>query len=266
MSLPFSSKSPALSNYEEDIKPLVSFLVAFTPPSPQMVGSVPPASDRASVWMAGSILPARSSRRRRSAQNSVCWAEKLRPMCAKARGHKTKTTQMTRTKTTDPVKRPGAQPPATATRVAGPAMQDNNTDDDDTPGVLSNSRAALVARRAAHPGGVGQDHRRHGGAEQPTSKRKTSSPLLKNVSPVSSGWASSTQPMPRGQTTWSTAAALSGLDGPSDTATSLSLFGCTASAVVTQKHTFTHTIFHSVADRCEAKLTMVFGPVTEHVS
>ena len=106
MSLPFSSKSPALSNYDEDIKPLVTFLVAFTPPSPQMVGSVPPASDRASVWMAGSILPARSSRRRRSAQNSVCWAEKLRPMCAKARGHKTKTTQMTRTKTTDPVKRP----------------------------------------------------------------------------------------------------------------------------------------------------------------
>ena len=41
-------------------------------------------------------------------------------------------------------------------------------------------------------------------------------------------------------------------------------FGCTASAVVTQKHTFTHSIFHSLAYRCEAKLTMVFGPVTEH--
>ena len=49
-----------------------------------------------------------------------------------------------------------------------------------------------------------------------------------SLRPVSS-WA---QPVPRGQTIWSTA--LSGLDGPSDMTTRLSLFGCTAGTVVTQ--------------------------------
>ena len=42
----------------------------------------------------------------------------------------------------------------------------------------------------------------------------------------------------------------SGLDGPSDTTTRLGLFCCTASAVVTQAHTLTHSIFHSQAKTC----------------
>ena len=64
--------------------------------------------------------------------------------------------------------------------------------------------------------------------------------------------------MPRGQTTWPTV--LSGLDGPLDTSTRLSLFGCTAtSAVVTQTRTFTHSIFNSLASQREAKLFLVTG-------
>ena len=66
--------------------------------------------------------------------------------------------------------------------------------------------------------------------------------------------------MPREQTTWSTA--LSGLDGPSEFTTRPGLFGCTVSVVVTQAHTFTHSIFHSLASRCEAKLCSVTGPNT----
>ena len=69
--------------------------------------------------------------------------------------------------------------------------------------------------------------------------------------------SSRAQPVPRGQTTWSSA--LIGLDGPSDITTRLSLFGGTAGAVVTQAHTFTHSIFHSLTSRREAKLCTVTG-------
>ena len=41
--------------------------------------------------------------------------------------------------------------------------------------------------------------------------------------------SSRVQPVPHGQTTWSTA--LSGLDGPSDITTRLSLIGCSASVL-----------------------------------
>ena len=69
----------------------------------------------------------------------------------------------------------------------------------------------------------------------------------------------SAQPVPRGQTTWSTA--LSWLDGPSDTTSRLSVLGCTAGAVVPKHtwHTFTHSIFHSLASRREAKICSVTG-------
>ena len=68
------------------------------------------------------------------------------------------------------------------------------------------------------------------------------------------------QPVPRGQTISSTA--LIWLDGPSDVTTRLSLVGCTAGAVVTQAHTFTQSIFRSLASRREAKLCSVTGPNT----
>ena len=67
--------------------------------------------------------------------------------------------------------------------------------------------------------------------------------------------------MPRGQTTWSTA--LTGLDGPSDITTRLSLLSCTAGPVVTQAHTFTHSIiFHSLDSQCEDTICLVTGPNT----
>ena len=47
---------------------------------------------------------------------------------------------------------------------------------------------------------------------------------------------------------------LYGRDGPSNITTRLSLFGCTASAVVTQVHTFTHSIFHALASRGQVML------------
>ena len=59
---------------------------------------------------------------------------------------------------------------------------------------------------------------------------------------------------------WSTA--LSRLDVLSDTTTRLSLSCCTASAVVTQTQTFTHSIFHLQAFWREAKLCLVTGNCT----
>ena len=72
--------------------------------------------------------------------------------------------------------------------------------------------------------------------------------------------SSRAQPVPRGPTAWSNA--LSGLNGPSDITTRLSLFDCTAGAVFTPAHTFILSIFHSLALRHEAKLCSVTGPNT----
>ena len=67
--------------------------------------------------------------------------------------------------------------------------------------------------------------------------------------------SSRAQPVPCGQTTLSTA--LSGLHGPSDTNTRLTLSCCNASAVSSQIYTFIPSIFDSLASRREAKLCSV---------